>query len=121
LPAIANDDDHRCNRQMVDRDRPHIATTSEDLRIRHGDEAVGGVPLIVKPVASRGLGRATYREQFQMTDVFGLTLELAGPLSQQLLGELARFSSRLPPSAEHGNLHLPADVGERLQSLGYIR
>jgi hypothetical protein len=41
-----------------------------------------------------------------------------GPLSQQLLGELARFSSRLPPFAEHGTLHLPADVRERLQSLG---
>jgi arylsulfatase A-like enzyme len=42
------------------------------------DEELLRIPLIVKPAASRKLGRATYAEQFQMTDVFGLTLQLAG-------------------------------------------
>ena len=55
-----------------------------------------GVPLIVKPVASRGLGRATYREQFQMTDVFGLTLELAGLADRNDASLSSRVSAGRP-------------------------
>jgi arylsulfatase A-like enzyme len=42
------------------------------------DEELIHVPLVVRPAASRRLGRAVYSEQFQITDVLPLTLELAG-------------------------------------------